>query len=94
MVSEGSFERIVNHILESADQLAARLEDGVSVLMTGKLPESEQSSTSNPNQHQQGHHDVDDVLMEIDEDMMGSPLESMADGVLSDIMSRQVNTMK
>lgn len=87
MASEGTLERLVNHILESAEQIATRFEEGLSVVMTGKLPgeASEQSSTKD------SFRDTDDILMDIDEDMMGSPLEGIADGVLGDIMSKQVS---
>ncbi|KAI2489549.1 Transmembrane protein 18 [Fragilaria crotonensis] len=85
MASEGTFERLVNHILESAEQIATRFEEGMSVVMTGKLPgeASEQSSTKD------SFGDTDDILMDMDEGMMGSPLEGIADGVLGDIMSKQ-----
>jgi hypothetical protein len=33
----------------------------------------------------------DDEMMEIDEDMLGSPLEGIADSVLKDIMDNQVS---
>jgi hypothetical protein len=87
MASEGTFERLVNHILESAEQIATRLEEGMSVVMNGKLPgeASEQSSAKDV------FRDTDDILMDMDEDMMGSPLEGIADGVLGDIMSKQVS---
>ena len=79
----------MNHILETADQIAARFDEGMSVVMTGKLPgaASEDATTTG----RESVHDPDDILMDMDEDMMGSPLEGIADGVLGKIMSKQVS---
>jgi hypothetical protein len=85
MTAASAFDRLANHILESAEQIATRFEEGLSIVMTGKLPGEA------PEQQTSKEFDHDDVLMEMDEDMMGSPLEGIADGVLSDIMSKQVS---
>lgn len=80
------FERLTNHILESVEAVADRFEEGFAIVMTGKLPGEESE--------QQDPLGEDEVLMEMDEDMMGSPLEGIADGVLKDIMSSQVSAHK
>lgn len=88
-----SFEKISNHILESAEHVATRLEEGLSVVMTGKLP-GEEGAESTTTTQDYGDGVEEDIMMEMDEDMMGSPLEGIADGVLSDIMSSQVGRWK
>lgn len=84
MTAGSAFDRLANHILESAEQIATRFEEGLSIVMRGTHSgEAPEQPTSNEFDH--------DVLMEMDEDMMGSPLEGIADGVLSDIISKQVS---
>ncbi len=85
MTAGSAFDRLANHILESAEQIATRFEEGLSIVMTGKL------SGEEPEQPTNKEFDHDEVLMEMDEDIMGSPLEGIADGVLSDIISKQVS---
>jgi hypothetical protein len=88
--AEGTLERLANQILESVEQIANRVEEGFSVLLTGKLPgDQDQSSTRTPGNARMGIDD--DEMMEIDEDMLGSPLEGIADSVLKDIMDNQVS---
>ena len=87
MTAASAFDRLANHILESAEQIATRFEEGLSIVMTGTLP----GEAPAPEQSTSKEFDHDDVLMEMDEDMMGSPLEGIADGVLSDIISKQVS---
>ena len=67
MTAASAFDRLANHILESAEQIATRFEEGLSIVMTGKLPGEA------PEQQTSKEFDHDDVLMEMDEDMMGSP---------------------
>jgi hypothetical protein len=85
MPSESTFEKLANHVLESVEQVAARAEEGLALLMSGNLDGGDTAAGGND-----GPFDNDDVTMEMDEDMIGSPLEGIADSVLSDIMSKQV----
>lgn len=90
MSSESSFESLTNKILESADLIANRVEEGIAAMMTGTLPGEIGSQSGGPAQGNNPQLDDDDIMMEMDEDMIGSPLEGIADSVLSDIMSKQV----
>jgi hypothetical protein len=88
MAETGIFGKIVNEILQATEHVAARMEEGVSVLLTGKLP-----GATNEGTNMGGEPIVpskeDDLLM--DEDIVGSPLEGIADSVLGDIISGQVS---
>ena len=88
MAKTGIFGKIVNEILQATEHVAARMEEGVSVLLTGKLP-----GATNEETNMGGEPIVpskeDDLLM--DEDIVGSPLEGIADSVLGDIISGQVS---
>jgi hypothetical protein len=54
--------------------------------MTGKLPEDIESPPGGTSDNTPG---PDEFEMEMDEDMIGSPLEGMADSVLKNIMKGQ-----
>eukprot|EP00547_Thalassionema_nitzschioides_P002876 CAMPEP_0194200522 /NCGR_PEP_ID=MMETSP0156-20130528/1090_1 /TAXON_ID=33649 /ORGANISM="Thalassionema nitzschioides, Strain L26-B" /LENGTH=235 /DNA_ID=CAMNT_0038925529 /DNA_START=90 /DNA_END=797 /DNA_ORIENTATION=- len=86
MASEGAFARLTNQILETADKAANVIDEGLSIMMTGKIKE-DGAPTEEP---LTGDLPDDDILTEMDEDMMGSPLEGIADGVLKDIMSSNI----
>jgi len=88
MASESTFERLTNTVLESAEKIATRIEEGLSVILTGALP-GEGVNTAGPKS--EFTSDDEDIMTDIGEDMMGSPLEGIADGVLSDIMSKGVS---
>ena len=91
MAESSTFEKISNQILESADQFATRIEEGLSVILNGNLPSEDGSSSSSSSSNVPPNADIDeDIMMEMDEDMAGSPLEGIADGVLKDIMGKQV----
>jgi hypothetical protein len=84
MPSESTLAKLANHVLESVELVAARAEEGLALLMAGSKVDGDQAGFDD------GPFDNDDVTMEMDEDMIGSPLEGIADSVLSDIMSKQV----
>jgi hypothetical protein len=75
----------VNHLLQSVEQVANRMEDGITAIMKGKLPDSEVPSNVPPGLD-------DSSLYDMDESMMGSPLEGIANEVMKDIISNQVRT--
>jgi hypothetical protein len=80
-----TMEGWLNHLMQSVEQVANRMEDGISVIMTGKLSSSE-VPTNDP-------LDIDDnTLLDMDESMMGSPLEGIANEVMKDIISNQVRS--
>eukprot|EP00545_Synedropsis_sp_CCMP1620_P005938 CAMPEP_0119014614 /NCGR_PEP_ID=MMETSP1176-20130426/10051_1 /TAXON_ID=265551 /ORGANISM="Synedropsis recta cf, Strain CCMP1620" /LENGTH=241 /DNA_ID=CAMNT_0006967817 /DNA_START=41 /DNA_END=766 /DNA_ORIENTATION=+ len=89
MSSESTFERLTNNILKSADQIANRIEEGFAILSTGKLPGEEGSHQAEQSGDGDPLADDDQIMMEMDEDMIGSPLEGIADSVLSDLMANQ-----
>jgi hypothetical protein len=88
MAETGVFGKIVNEVLEATERVAARMEEGVSVLLSRKL-----SGATNEETNMGGEDPIltrgEDLLM--DEDMAGSPLEGIADSVLGDIMAGQVS---
>jgi len=82
---ESYFAKISNSILEAAEQIVARFDEGLAVITSGKIPD-------NANLPPNLQNDVlgsDDVTMEMEEEMLGSPLEGMADSVLKDILKGQ-----
>lgn len=81
--AEGVFAKLANQVLEAAEQIVARVDEGVSVLMHGELPTAARGNIMDP-----GASDFD--IDYIDEDMAGSPLEGIAESVLGDIMGGQV----
>eukprot|EP00540_Astrosyne_radiata_P005049 CAMPEP_0116844460 /NCGR_PEP_ID=MMETSP0418-20121206/12705_1 /TAXON_ID=1158023 /ORGANISM="Astrosyne radiata, Strain 13vi08-1A" /LENGTH=260 /DNA_ID=CAMNT_0004475425 /DNA_START=38 /DNA_END=817 /DNA_ORIENTATION=+ len=93
------FTKVTNEILDASEQLAARLEDGLSVIMSGKLSGQEEEAagekaptpTSSSQQEMPSFGEDDDFVMsEVDEDMTTSPLEGIAEGVLKDVFKDQV----
>lgn len=88
MAESGIFGKIVNEILQATEHVAARMEEGVSVLLSGKLPGATNEETDMGGEPIVPSEE-DDLLM--DEDIVGSPLEGIADSVLGDIMAGQVS---
>jgi hypothetical protein len=104
MAAENFFTRTANQVLQASEDMANRMEEGISVLMTGDLPKGaeqngipESSSSSN----EAPEFDFDDLDLEnlseeelqriISEEMMQhSPLEGIADSVIGDIFAGQV----
>jgi hypothetical protein len=106
MAAESFFSRAANQVLQASEDMANRMEEGISVLMTGDLPSTkgaeqngipESSSSSN----EQPGFDFDDLDLEnlseeelqkiLSEEMMQhSPLEGIADSVIGDIFAGQV----
>lgn len=82
---ESYFAKISNSILEAAEQIVARFDEGLAVITSGKIPEN----GNFPSNLQNDVLGSDDVTMEMDEEMLGSPLEGMADSVLKDILQGQ-----
>jgi hypothetical protein len=95
MAEESFFGKLANDVFEATEQIAARLEEGLNVLMTGDLPGLEKQESrqeiSEPTEEDLenlSEEEVQDLLRQ--EMMMNSPLEGIADGVLGDIMKNQV----
>jgi hypothetical protein len=87
MAETGVFGKIANEILEAAERVATRIEEGISVLSSGKLPDAtnEDADTGgDPIMTQE-----EDLVM--DDYLDGSPLEGIANSVLGDIMGGQVS---
>lgn len=98
----GLFERISNEVLEATEMIAARWEEGVSILLgedtTGQDGASSDGGTPGAGSGQQvdlEDLDLDDLSDEEIQQLLhehmdqSSPLEGIADSVMSDIMSRQ-----
>ena len=103
MAAETFFTKLADNVLQASENIVNRMEEGISVLMTGDLPEGAKqndmhdSSTSN-----QAEFDIDDLDLDnlseeelqriLSEEMMqGSPLEGIADSVIGDIVAGQVS---
>lgn len=84
--AEGVFARIANEVLEAAEHIVTRVDEGVAAIMHGSLPH-DGASSHNIDSDPAADADYDPLM---DEDMEGSPLEGIADSVLSDIMGGQV----
>lgn len=73
------WSKLANDILDAADQVATRMEEGIATLISGETqPKGSRASSSED-------FGGDDM-----EDFGGSPLEGIADSVIGDIMSNQV----
>ena len=99
--AESYFARVANEILQSAEQIVTRFEEGISVITTGNLPpkDGQQQQQQQRDGGDAGSTDESfDVFDNDDEDDhdfdvnsgFSSPLEGMAEHVLGDIMSSQV----
>ena len=98
MTDNGStsfFGKLANEVITATELMADRVEEGLSVLMTGALPGETQSNGkaggSNGNVPPMGGglgEDDDFVMHDLDEDE--GPLKGIADGVLGDILKDQV----
>lgn len=102
---EQFFNNLSDELLEASNHVATRFEEGLSVLLNGRLPEDtggEQDGAPSPSGHQYSQKDLEEMDIdhlsdeEIDEilkqqSMEFSPLEGIADSVIGDIVSRQVS---
>lgn len=82
---EGVFAKLANEVLEAAEHIVTRVDEGVSAILHGKLPDGNGGAS---NSDATEHDDMNDPLL--DEEIPGTPLEGIANSVLSDIMGGQV----
>lgn len=87
---EGVFAKLANEVLEAAEHIVTRVEEGASAILHGKLPEDGSNDMKIDADPSAGDDDKDPLMDMDDVDMGGSPLEGMAESVLSDIMGGQV----
>lgn len=90
MASESTLAKLTNDVLEATEQFAARIEDGLSVVMSGKLPDD--SAQQAPPAAKAMPDAADDFHMG-EEEMMESPLNGIAENVIGDIMKEQVGSI-
>ena len=101
MTEEGFFGKLANDVFEATEQIATRMEEGLSVLMTGKLPdeasENQESAQAMPDlsgsltEEDLQNLSEEEIQMLIKQEMMeNSPLEGIAVSVIGDIMKNQV----
>ena len=96
--AESYFARVANEILQSAEQIVTRFEEGISVITTGSLPPKDGQQQQRDGGDAGSTDESFDVFDNDDEDDhafdvnsgFSSPLEGMAEHVLGDIMSSQV----
>lgn len=86
---EGVFAKLANEVLQAAEHIVTRFDEGASALLHGKLPDGGANNGDSPDVSDDFDlHDENDPPF--DEDMAGSPLEGIAESVLSDIIGGQV----
>jgi hypothetical protein len=95
-MAERFFHKIVNDVLEASEKLTVRLEDGITALMTGKLPSQDKGAAPSVSEQASGADQAssevfEDELEMLEEDHGGSPLEGIARSVIGDIMDKQVS---
>jgi hypothetical protein len=101
MAAENFFNRLTDEVLQATEHLSARMEEGISVLMSGGLPKEggaqQEAQQVPPNTMDFEDIDFDSLSEEevkrlLQEEMMQhSPLEGIADSVLGDIVGGSVS---
>ena len=99
MSGESAFSKVANEVLQAAEQVATRMEEGLSVLMNGKLPDEVDDNTATAKQESPDFDTdtIDDLSEEeiqeiLQREMMeNSPLGGIADSVIGDIMKNQAS---
>jgi hypothetical protein len=91
MAKSGLFGKIANEILEATERVAARIEEGISVLSSGKLPGATNEESPMDSQSDSDTIMAQDEGLHMDDFMDGSPLEGIADSVIGDLMGGQVS---
>lgn len=102
MAAKSFFTRVTNDVLEASEKISARLEEGLSVLMTGGLPQQQEgkdtsgggggaggSGGQQSSMGDDGGGDDFEIMEEEAEMRHGSPLEGIAENVIGDIMKGQ-----
>ncbi|CAB9526906.1 Transmembrane protein 18 [Seminavis robusta] len=77
------FERVANEVLRASEDLSVRFEDGLAALINGEIPGIEQAT------RQQQQTITGGEFEDIEEELMNSPLEGIAESVISDLMANQ-----
>lgn len=98
------FNKLADEVLEASERISTRFEEGLSVLLDGELPKGPESNSADGSFSQQevpisdfDDFDLDGLTEEeiqriIQTEMMdSSPLEGIADSVISDITSKQAS---
>lgn len=87
-MAESFLTKVANDVLEASEKLSTRLEEGITALVTGELPQAAAreptSSSSIPSSSEE------DMVGEFGEEEEGSPLLGIAESVIGDIMDQQV----
>lgn len=88
--TEGVFAKLANEVLEAAEHIVTRVDEGVSAILHGNLPNNGggENAANNMDTNDLPNDEYDPLLD--DEEIFGSPLEGMAQSVLGDIMGNQV----
>jgi len=85
-MAERFFSKVANDVLQASEHLSNRLEEGVSAILTGEPPKEKQEAPNTGD-------DEEDEFEMIDEDLMNSPLEGIAESVMGDILQGQVRAL-
>jgi hypothetical protein len=96
MAAETFFGKIANDVFEATEQIATRMEEGITLITTGQLPNQHQGGNAEPTNLDEfdfdnlSEEDIQKLLG--DEMMQNSPLSGIADSVIGDIMAGQVSS--
>jgi hypothetical protein len=82
-MSEGFFTRVANEVLQASDVLTTRFEEGLSSLFNSDIPSKEPL-------HNVPHMGDEEDEFEIEEELMHSPLQGIAQNIMGDVFSSQV----
>src|SRR5687767_11704096 len=105
MAAERFFTKIANEVLQATEHVSTRMEEGLTAMLKGEFPKQADSSKNKIPTMDLHERDDDDMNVEdlseeeiqelIQQEMMrNSPLGGIADGVMGDIMSRNVRKHK
>jgi len=87
--TEGYVAKLTNEVLQAAEHIVTRFDEGASAILHGKLPD-ENGGENTGDSDASDFHMSDDNDPLLDDDMEGSPLEGIAESVIGDIMGGQV----
>jgi hypothetical protein len=88
-MTESYFAKVANDVLEATEQIATRMEEGLTAIMKGETPKQE-DHYDQPILDGMDGEDGEDWLTIEEELRRSSPLEGIAESVMGNIMAGQV----
>lgn len=80
------FQRVANDVLKAAEDMSARIEDGLMAMLKGDLPNAATNTEGGSAPPPTADGFAGDEDFEMEDDFMNSPLEGIAGSVLGDLM--------